>query len=232
MSKKKNESFDLDQKMGEEISRVDHFLQKNKKVLSIVLGAVVVIVAGFVGFKEFIIKPQEKEAQELIFRMQKYFEVDSFLTVVNGTDEFPGAVEIADDYAWTKSGNLAAYYAGISYLQLGEYEDAIDYLKKFKSKDMLFKPLALGATGDAYSELGELEKAASYYMKAAKFSKNEFTAPYFLKKAAQHFEELKEFEKATSAYEEIRAKYKDAPEAVDIDKFINRARAGMNAFVF
>jgi hypothetical protein len=35
------------------------------------------------------------------------------------------------------AGNLANYYAGMAYLNTGKYNEAIDYLNKFKSDDIV-----------------------------------------------------------------------------------------------
>jgi hypothetical protein len=41
--------------------------------------------------------------------------------------------------------NLANYYAGMAYLNTGKYNEAIDYLNKFKSDDIVLSGLATGA---------------------------------------------------------------------------------------
>ena len=48
-----------------------------------------------------------------------------------------GFTDIADEFRGTKAGNLANYYAGISYLKLKKYEEAIEYLSNFNSDDEL-----------------------------------------------------------------------------------------------
>ena len=69
-----------------------------------------------------------------------------------------GFIEIADKYSSTPSGNLAKYYAGLSYLYMGEYQNAIQYLEKFSSDDLLLSNLAKANIGDAYMQLGEYRK--------------------------------------------------------------------------
>jgi hypothetical protein len=46
-----------------------------------------------------------------------------------------------DEYSGTDAGNLANYYAGIAYLNTGKYTEAIDYLSKFKSDDIVLSAL-------------------------------------------------------------------------------------------
>ncbi|MDZ7774475.1 MAG: hypothetical protein U5L09_02100 [Bacteroidales bacterium] len=62
----------------------------------------------------------KKEATSQIFVAERYFEQDSLQLALNGDGQYPGFVEIADEYGMTKTGNLAHYYAGVSYLKLGE----------------------------------------------------------------------------------------------------------------
>ncbi len=201
------------------------FVQKNQKNLTYLGGAIVIGIVGFFAFRQFYIAPQEQEAQEALSVVQKQFELDSFALVVNGNGTDLSGPEIADDYSLTKAGNLAAFYSGISYLRTGKYEEAISYLKKFDSDDKLVGPIALGAIGSAEIELGNVEEGASYYMKAARHNKNEFTTPYFLKEAGLAYEKLENPEKALECYETIRKDFRESPEFAEIEKYIARAKA-------
>lgn len=230
--KHKNDTLDIDAKLTSEIYKAEDFIQKNRNVLIGVVVALVLLVGGYIGFKQFFLKPQEEEAQVLLFKMQDYFEMDSFSTVVHGNGTDPSAVEIADDYGMTKAGNLAAYYAGISYLRLGEYQNAVDYLKKFNADDQIITPLAMGAIGDAYVELERIEDGASQYMKAARESENKFTTPYFLKKAGLAYEKAGKPGKAVDCYEEIKKEYENAQETQEIDKYLYRAKASAGELEF
>jgi tetratricopeptide (TPR) repeat protein len=127
----------------------------------------------------------------------------------------------------TKGANLSKYYAGICYLKLGNFEEAIDHLKSFKGKDNIIGPMAKGAIGDAYLELNQAAKAASYYMEAAELKDNEFTSPLFLLKAGWTYEIMKDYKKALQTYERIKLNYASSNEAREIDKYIARAKGMM-----
>ena len=60
---------------------------------------------------------------------------------LNGDGNYLGFLDIAKDYKLTKSGNLAIYSAGICYLHLGNYQEAIDYLNKYSKKDKVIGSL-------------------------------------------------------------------------------------------
>jgi tetratricopeptide (TPR) repeat protein len=140
---------------------------------------------------------------------------------LDGDGQYLGFLAIIDEYGITKSANLAHYYAGICYLKMGKFEEALNYLKKFDVDDKVVAPMAKGAMGDAYMELKQTEKAAGLYQEAAEISKNEFTSPLFLMKAAWANEELGNLEKALKYYKQIKEEFPRSAEGREIDKYIS-----------
>jgi len=224
MAKKIDKTEDKIVAVEEALSRTEQFIENNQKTMTIVVSVIVVIILGFFGYKKFIVQPMEKEAQSQIFMAEMYFEKDSLDKALYGDGNYLGFVEVADDYGITKTANLAKYYAGICYLKKGEYENAIDYLESFSLDDKIIAPMALGAIGDAYSELKEFDNAASYYMNAANENENEFTSPAFLFKAGLTYEILEDFKSALKAYQRIEKDYENSTEAMDIEKYIARVK--------
>jgi len=211
----------------EALSKTERFIEKNQKLLTIIIGVIVVVVLVFFGFKRFYMAPREKEASEQMFMAERYFEIDSLNLALNGDGMYPGFLEIIDDYGMTKGANLSKYYAGVCYLKLGKFEEAIDHLKSFKGKDQVLGPMAKGALGDAYLELDQTAKAAGAYLEAADLNENEFTSPLFLMKAGWTYEILKDYKKALEIYERIKFKFPTSNEAREIDKYIARAKGMM-----
>jgi tetratricopeptide (TPR) repeat protein len=204
------------------LTKTEQFLENHLKLVLIVVGSIVVLVLGYLGYQKFIASPKSTEAQEQLFAAQNYFSVDSFDLAINGDGNALGFLDIIDNYGSTSAANLAKYYTGISYLHLGDYTKAIDYLKKFKSDDILVAPLAKSAIGDAYVELKDFKKAESAYKSALGMSENEFTTPTIKNKLALVYEELGQKEKAMAEYEEIIAKYPKSSEIQTIEKSIAR----------
>lgn len=204
----------------EAFSRTEQFIEKNQKIIIIVVAAIIIVVLGFFGIKRFYIAPKEKDAQSQMFMAEKYFEQDSLKKALNGDGQFLGFLAIIDEYGVTESANLSHYYAGICYLKMGQFEEAIKHLDKFSAGDQLVAPMAKGALGDAYMELNQAEKAAGYYAEAAELRKNEFTTPLFLMKAAWANEELGNYEKALNFYTKIKEEYPRSNEGREIDKYI------------
>ena len=155
-----------------------------------------------------------------MFMAQKYFEQDSLKKALNGDGQYLGFLSIIDEYGMTKSANLSHYYAGVSYLKLGQFDNAISQLKKFSAGDQVIGPLAKGALGDAYVETNDIQKGIGCYIEAAEKGKNEFISPYFYMKAAMGYTELSDFQNALKMYKKIKDEYPRSNEGRDIERYI------------
>lgn len=206
------------------LSRSEKFIENNQKVIVIVVAALVLIVLGYLGVNRYYLEPREKEAQVQMFMAEKYFESDSLQKALNGDGMHLGFLEIISEFGSTKTGNLAKYYAGISYLKLGDFQEAIKYLDKFKGRDQIVGPLAIGAKADAYVELDQMAKAAELYLKAAKKNSNEFTSPMMLFKAGRTYELLNNYKKAAELYEQIQKEFPNSTEGRNIEKYLAKAK--------
>ena len=204
----------------EAFSKTEHFVEQNQKIILIVIGIIVVAILGFFGFKRFYLAPREKEAQGQMFMAEKYFEQDSLKKALNGDGQYLGFLAIIDEYGMTKSANLSYYYAGMCFLKLGQFEKAIEHLKKFSCKDKIVGPLAKGGLGDAYIEMNDIPKGIGYYLDAAETGKNELITPYFLMKAARGYTVLGDYENAVKIYKRIKDDYPRSNEGRDADKYI------------
>jgi len=165
----------------------------------------------------------ERSAQVEIYMAEIYFQKDSFALALNGDGQYPGFLDVADEYSDTKVGNLANYYAGLCYLNIGDYKNSIQYLKNFSSDDIILSSLAKGCTGDAYMELGETKIAKEAYQDAISNSNNEFTTARYMMKLAMIYELDKDFKNALDIYKNIKKYLKGSPEAYGIEKYIRRA---------
>ena len=162
-----------------------------------------------------------------MFQAERYLELDSLKLALNGDGNYLGFLDIAKDYKFTNTGNLAKYSAGICYLHLGNYQEAIDFLNKYTKKDKVIGSLAIGATGDAYVELGDLDKGVSKYIEAADYAGNSFNTPLFLMKAGEIYELKGKFPDALKIYERIESQYPESTEGTTIEKYIARLKVLM-----
>jgi tetratricopeptide (TPR) repeat protein len=210
------------------LSKTENYIEENQRSLTIIVIAIVVVVLGYLGYRNLYVAPQEAEARSQIYMAERYFERDSFRLALYGDGNYPGFIDIIDDYSVTNTANLARYYAGISYLRLGRYQDAIDHLTRFDSRDRLASSIAYGAMGDAYVELGDLDRAATYYTRAARRRPNEFTSPIYWMKAGLVYENLGNYQRALEAYSNIRDNYPESTEGRQIEKYIARVELELN----
>ncbi|MBT6766423.1 MAG: hypothetical protein HOA90_18000, partial [Prolixibacteraceae bacterium] len=184
MAKKKTQQADNLQELESALTKTEQFIEDNQNIITYVVGAIILVVAGYLGFSKFYLQPKENEAQAQMFMAESYFEKDSFNLSLNGDGNYLGFLDIIEDYGITKSANRAKYYTGIAFLQLGQFEDALDYLNDFKTNDLLLGPVSEGAKGDALLELGETDQALKQYQKAYSDTDNELTTPIYMMKAA------------------------------------------------
>ncbi|MFW5792656.1 MAG: tetratricopeptide repeat protein [Bacteroidota bacterium] len=208
----------------EALGKSEKFIERNQNILIWVITLIVLIIAGYIGYNRFILEPKEREAASEMFVAENYFDEGEYMLALEGDEENYGFLDIIDEFRMTKSANLAKYYSGITYLKLGEYENAIEYLDKFKKRDQMLGTLAYGATGDAYLEMDDKENALYYYKEAAKFKPNKFTTPIFILKAAQLAEHMENYQEALSFYEKIKTEYHNTIEADNIDVHIGRVK--------
>ena len=227
MAKKSTAGDDRMVAVEEALGKTEQFVEKNQKLLMYAIMGVIIVVLVYFGYQKFYISPMEKNAQDQIFMAQKYFEMDSLNRALYGDGNALGFLDIIDDYGRTKTGNLAKYYAGICYLKMGNFEEAIDYLESHDPVDQNVGPMALGAIGDAYMELNEPDRAVAYYLEAANDVDNDFTSPMFLYKAGMTYEMLGAYEDAYDAYNRIFMEYYKSVEARSIERNIARMKAMM-----
>lgn len=224
MAKKNKDGNPQSMKNVEEtLTKTEQFLEQNYKSLLIGLGIIVVLV-GLFWLSKIYLTRRNNEAQSQMYQAERYLEMDSLNLALNGDGNYLGFLDIAKDYKFTSAGNLALYSAGICYLHLGQYQDAIDYLNKYSKKDKVLGSLAIGATGDAYVELGDTEKGVSKYIEAADYAENSFNTPLFLMKAAEIYELDGKYSDALSIYEKIQEKYPESTEGLSIEKYIARVK--------
>lgn len=223
MAKNKGEDSQGLKNVEETLTKTEHFLEQNYKLLLYVLVGVVVLVGLFWLAKMYLNKRND-EAQSQMYQAERYLENDSLNLALYGDGNYLGFLDIADNYKFTKSGNLARYSAGICFLHLGQYQDAIDMLDKYAKKDKVLGSLAIGATGDAWVELGDTDKGIAKYLEAADYAGNSFNSPLFLMKAGELYEMNGKYDEALKVYERIRDNYSESTEGSSIDKYIARVK--------
>lgn len=228
MAKEKTDQLPSEETLANNMSQksITEIFEENKNTVTYLLVGLLVIVAGYILYRQLVQVPKEKIAIEQMVPAQLQFERDSFaqaLTNPGGPDAM-GFADLAKEYSGTKVGNLSLYYAGVSCLQLGQFDAAIDYLEDFSPAGDITPTMKSGALGDAYSEKNDFDKALSLYDKASSTAKNPLLAAYYLKKYGMLSERQGDKAAALEAYQTIKEEYFNTPVANDIDKYLVRVK--------
>jgi len=203
--------------------RVEQFWEKNSKAIIYGLLVVVLAVAGFFLYKNFVQAPEEQKAQEAMWKAEDYFRRDSASLALNGDGASQGFLKVIAKYGSTKAGTLAKLYAGSCYLKLKDFNNAIKYLKDFSTDDKLISVRAAGLLGDAYAETGKKAEAAEQYKKAGTlFPDDNINSPEYLFRAGLLYQELGKNSEAISAFQTVKSKYSTSQRGMDIDKYLAR----------
>ena len=208
------------EKVEERVSAVDKFFKENGKLIWGCALALIVIGAVILCYQKFYLQPKKAEAAAQLFPAENNFAAGEYDLALNGDGNVLGFAQIIDEYG-SKAGSAVYFYAGVCELQLGNYAEALSYLKKYDGKDAILAARALGCQGDAYVGLDKLNDALSCFDKAAARADNMFAAGYLLK-AGVVCEELGNPAKALSYYKKIKDQYPQSMEGYDIAKYISR----------
>ncbi len=214
-----------DVNLGDVYTRTELFIENNKKAITIGVVGVLLVVGGLLGYKKLIAEPKATEAAENMWKAQYYFEIDSLNKALNGDDQWPGFLTIAQEYGSTPSGKLAHYYLGAIYMQQGEYDAALEHYKKADLDDDVLRVMAVGNQGDALVELGRTDEAVKQFEKAANMVSNELITPMFLMKAGILHQQAANWSSAAKAFKRIATEFPNSQEANTARKYAGHAEA-------
>lgn len=217
---KKIKHQDPEESVENALNVTEHFLEKHKYTLVYSVIAVLVIATVGFAYHHFYRKPLKEEALGQTFVAEQYFRADSFAVALNGDGNSLGFSQVIDEYG-SASPKSVYMYAGVCELHLGNFQEAISYLKKYNSKDPVMQARAIANIGDAYAGLMKNKEALNNYLKAASHSDNILAASYLLKAGIMQ-EELGDTKAAIKTYEEIKVKYPQSQEGTEADKYIAR----------
>ncbi|WP_458627251.1 tetratricopeptide repeat protein [Winogradskyella sp. PC D3.3] len=221
--------------LDEGASKTEEWAVKNQKYIIGFVGAVALIVLGYLGYNKIVAEPQQKDAMNEMYTAKKYFDdavsgisSDSLYRMsLNGGEGKFGMLDIINEYSGTPAANLANYYAGMAYLNLKDYQNAVEHLGNFSSEDKMLNPIAKGGIGDAFVQLDQKADALSYYEKAFKANVNDFTTPLYLMKAARVAIDLGENAKALDYLKRIKTEFSASTEAKTAEVLIGKVEASL-----
>lgn len=198
------------------------FFERNKVLILGVVFGLAALVIGYFVYQTFVMKPAQETAMTELRSAQTEFERDSFArALVNPNPQILGLVDIIEDYGSTPAGNLANYYAAVSYLNLGKYDAAISYMNDFDANGTMLEAMKFGIIGDAKSELDDFTGAMSSYQSAIDAAADNFvTGGYYLNKLALLYRNQGKNAEALAAFKRLKKDFGQSPEAGSVDKYI------------
>ncbi len=220
----KGEHVDPEQKIETALDKTELFFQKYTKQLLTGLLVVVVLVGGFFAYEYLVKRPRAVKAAEMMFVAEQLYAAEDYAAALEGDGSNAGFLDVVADYGSTRPGRLAAHYAGVCYMKLGQFDAASEYLAKYKSvkgaPGAIINAQNLGLRGDISVERGDYQQAEMLYARAAKAADNVLSTPYYLRKLAFVYAELGRTQEAINVCERIKSEYASSLEARDIDKLI------------
>ena len=210
----------------ETLTKNEAFILKYQKQVVGALIALVVIVAACFLYHNFVAVPNAQKANTALAKGQEYFAAQQYEQALNGDSTgFIGFAKIASEFGGDAA-NLANLYAGLCYANLDKWQEAVNYIEKFDQKDdQMISPAALGALGNAYAHINQLDKAVSTLKKAAEKADNMSLSPTFLIQAGEILESQGKKSEALQLYQTIKDKYVNSMQYQTIDAYIERASA-------
>ncbi|MES2431317.1 MAG: tetratricopeptide repeat protein [Bacteroidota bacterium] len=213
------------------VVKAKDFWSRFSKPIIYIGSLIILVIGGWIAYKNFIVEPKEKKAADAIFPAEHLFDKmattgfnkDSINLVLNGGNGLTGVLKIASTYDGTDAANRAHYIAGACFLHSGDFANAAKHLKDFSTKATQIQTMAYSMLGDANAELKKNEEALDYYKKAAALNaKDEFMSSEFLFKAGLFAESLGKTNEAVDFYQKLKAEYPKSAHAADLDKYLAR----------
>ena len=209
------------------VTKILSFFNKYQNIIYGVIIGVLVIVLAILAFNRFYVQKKNAEAASQIQQPIRWLtqgDTASLKKALEGDGENDGFLDIASGYKLSRTSNTANYYAGLTYLKLGQKDEAMEYLKKFKKKEDVLWYACQATIGDLYDEQGDESNAISYYEKAVK-GKDPFFTPIALFKLGQMYERKGDWKKALDAYETIEKDFYTEYNKMSVAQYVERAKS-------
>lgn len=200
------------------LEKISGVYEKNKKGINTAVTIILVAVIGIFAYLKLVVAPKEEKASIAMMRAEQMFSIDSVNLALNGDAQNAGFLKVIKKYDGTASANLSCYYAGVCYLKMGDYKNAIKYLNDFNAHGTVLAHAKSGLLGDAYMETGDMKKGIAQYTEATSDKDDDVYTPIYLQRLAVAYEKNNQAEDAKKAYTRIRDEYPRSFQARDVDK--------------
>jgi len=216
------------------------YYQDNKTTVYGAIAVLVLLALGAGGYFVYM-EQQSGVAAEHLGRIMPVYEAGDYRRALDGVERLDptdprstqpgqadarlGLLDIADQYGGTSPGNLAAFYAGNAYFNLGQYDEALRMYQSFDKESNFIGASTYAAEATIYESRGSYERAAELYLEAADAYESETRTPVYLVDAARAFEGAGNLSRAEELYRQVADEYPESPAAADADVFLARLEA-------
>ena len=217
-----------EENFGYESDGVNHFVQKNGKMIILCSAAVIVLVGLIMLFRTSSQK-NEVDAAKALSRIEAYYLRGEYENALYGNDTLPlvrgekviGLVAIVKEFGSTAAAQRAALFAGDSYYILSRFPESKRYYDKAaKSKLDVIKVGGLAGAAACNEKEGKFKEAADGYIKAAELIQDDGLRLRYMYFAGLCYEKIGSLDLARKAYRNI----------INLNKFgefNNLAKAGI-----
>ncbi|MDG1260350.1 MAG: tetratricopeptide repeat protein [Flavobacteriales bacterium] len=223
---KKSDKEEVIVDVKEVYTKTELFVDRNRKTLTMVLGALILVIIAFSVYRYMVVLPAENNAAQDSWKAEQYFEMDSLDLAISGDGIYDGLEGVVYAHSGTKAASRANYELGIINRDRGNFEDAIAYFQEADLGDEVVGALALGNIGDCFVELGDVQEGANWFEKAVAKAKGtnaeSFTAPIMHAKAGIAYMELGVTDKASDHFEAIVENYPSSTEFGKAQRYLSK----------
>ena len=205
-------------------ARAVGFYEENRNLVYGVLAALVVVILLIAGYA-WMQSNKQAEAQVELGAILPAYEAGNYVAALDGTETAAGLLAVADEYGSTDAGNLAHYYAADALFRLGRYDEALEHFQAFDKGNNLVSASAFAGEAAIYEIQGTFDRAGDYYKRAAEQFESAITAPDYLLRAGEAYEQAGAYGEAQAVYETIRDDYPESSIAGTIDFYLARVTA-------
>ncbi len=197
------------------------WLEKNTKIVSYVaFGLIAAAVIIFLWSKNRA--DSNEKATAMLAKVTPYYDQGNYDLALNGVprEGTQGLQAIVDEHGSTDAGQIAKLYLANSYYALKNYDKALEYYDDISVSDRMVTASAIAGVAACYEVKGDLNKAASYFEKAASKNMTLMQAPQNLQRSAVDYAAVGKKEKAVELLQTLKKEFPESSFAREADRFI------------
>lgn len=201
-----------------------NWYRENKSLLYAGIIVLIFVIGGSFWYVNHTAQQQEESREAISFAEQQFmngnYEAALFGNVEEGE---PGLIEIISDYPRTTAGNLARYYAAVSYAEMQDYASALEMIREYNVPEGVLGVAPVSLHGMILMQLENYEQAVGIFERAASWDENESTTPFNLLNAGEAAYAAGNYAKARELATRIQREFpnsQQAPRAMRLEGMI------------